>query len=284
MKQDMLVRVRNEKELYNRGIDRKRYDAHFGRVRWGPGSADIRKKNIVSGVLEKGKGKNVLELGSTSWHSYVDFQNYAPDRLTCINISEKELEKGIALSAEMDTGKYCRHDFKVMDAHNLEFPDGTFDIVFGEAILHHLNFGTAVRELYRVLKPDGEIVFVEPLARNPVGKLVRRLTPDARTPDEKPLDKEEFLILRKYFNLENSYLQLFYVPAAVMSKYIFKKAKNPVMYAADRLDCFLERMFRKTNFCLYYRIVVIKGFPKKKNHGKRKWCHGSARHQREENK
>lgn len=270
MEQDISMRARNEKELYNKGISREKYNAHFGRAHWGKGYADIRKKNIVSEVLKKGKGKNVLELGSTSWHTFIDFRNYAPAHLTCINISEKELEKGIAMSTKMCTGKYCRHDFKVMDAHNLEFPDGTFDIIFGDAILHHLNFEMAVKELYRVLRSDGEIVFVEPLARNPVGKLVRRLTPNARTPDEKPLDKEEFLILKQYFSLENSYLQLFYVPATVVSKYIFKKAENPVMYAADKVDCFLERIFRKTNFCLYYRIVVIKGTPKKKNHGKRK--------------
>lgn len=270
MEQDILRRARNEKELYNKGINRKRYNAHFGRANWGQGYADIREKNIVSGVLKKGKGKNVLELGSTSWHTFIDFHNYAPDHLTCINISEKELEKGIAMSAKLCTRKYCQHEFQVMDAHNLEFPDGTFDIIFGNAILHHLNFETALKELYRVLKPDGEIVFVEPLARNPVGKLVRRLTPDARTPDEKLLDKEEFLILKRYFNLENSYFQLFYVPASVVSKYIFKSAENPVMYVADKVDCFLERIFRKTNFCLYYRIVVIKGSPKKKKYRKRK--------------
>lgn len=266
MERDTLKRVRNEKQIYNKGIDRKKYNAHFERFGWGTGYAEARKKAIVSEVLKKGKGKAVLELGSTSWHSFIDFRNYAPDSLTCINISEKELEKGIAMSVEMNTSRYCMHDFKVMDAHNLEFPDNTFDIVFGDAILHHLNFKTAVKELYRVLKPGGEIVFVEPLARNPVGKLVRRLTPDARTPNEKPLDKEEFGILKKYFNLENSYLQLFYVPASVMSKYIFKSAENPVMFIADKFDCFLERVFRKTNFCLYYRIVVIEGVPKKKRH------------------
>lgn len=212
----------------------------------GDGYADIRKKNIVSEVLKKGKGKNVLELGSTSWNFFVDFPNYAPAHLTCINISEKELEAGIALSLEKGTAKYCIHDFKVMDAHKMDFSDNTFDIIFGDAILHHLNFDVAARELCRVLKPGGEIVFVEPLARNPVGKLVRRLTPDARTPDEKPLDKEEFSILKKYFYLNNSYLQFFYVPAAVISKYLFKSARNPVMYVADKVDCFLEKIFKKT--------------------------------------
>lgn len=55
MEQDILRRARNEKELYNKGINRKRYNAHFGRANWGQGYADIREKNIVSGVLKKGR-------------------------------------------------------------------------------------------------------------------------------------------------------------------------------------------------------------------------------------
>lgn len=265
MGKDMQARVEKERELYNKGIDRKKYNAHFGASVWGAdGYAEAREKNIVSKVLKRGKGKNILELGSTGWDLFIDFQDYAPAHLTCVNISEKELDKGIAMSKIRDTKKYCQHDFRIMDAHCLDFPDNTFDMVFGDAILHHLNFGTAVEELYRVLKPGGEIVFVEPLARNPVGKLVRRLTPYARTPDEKPLDKEEFRILKGYFCLENVWLQLFYVPAAVLSKYLFKSPRNPVMYAADKVDCFLEKVFRKTSFCLYYRIVIIRGFSKKR--------------------
>ncbi len=150
-----------------------------------------------------------------------------------------------------------------MDAHHLEFPDNTFDIVFGTGILHHLDFETALREIFRVLKKDGEMVFLEPLGRNPVGKLVRRLTPDARTRDEKPLDKQHFRILERYFDMENSYYQLFYVPAGVLSKHIFSSPYNPLTKAADHLDMWLERSLKKTGICLYYRMVVIHGIPKR---------------------
>ena len=243
--------------MYNRGFSRKKYNSGLGHAQ--SGYAEERKEKAVLEVLKRGKGKAVLELGSTSWQQFIDFESYAPDQLTCINISEKELKKGIKNAKKARTNQFCEHQFRVMDAHSLDFPDNSFDIVFGTGILHHLDFEVAVKEISRVLKNDGEMVFVEPLARNPIAKLVRKLTPEARTPDEKPLDKEEFRILSKYFKMDNSYFQLLYVPAGAISKYIFKSPNNPLTYIADKIDRFIEKIFKKTNLCLYFRIVVIRG-------------------------
>jgi SAM-dependent methyltransferase len=177
--------------------------------------------------------------------------------LTCINISEAELERGISLSKESDI-KIPNHRFRIMDANHLEFDNDSFDFVFGSGILHHLEFETAVRELRRVLRKNRRILFTEPLGRNPVGKLVRKLTPEARTPDEKPLDKQEMKILRKYFEIDNSYYQLFYVPAGWLSKYFSASPYNLLMYVSDKLDILLESFF-KTYIGLYFRYVLIDG-------------------------
>jgi SAM-dependent methyltransferase len=46
-------------------------------------------------------------------------------------------------------------------AENLPFPDGTFDLVFGRAVLHHTrDLDATCRELYRVLKRGGTLVIV----------------------------------------------------------------------------------------------------------------------------
>ncbi len=46
------------------------------------------------------------------------------------------------------------------DAESLPFPDASFDIAFGHAILHHLpDLELAFGELHRVLRPGGKIVF-----------------------------------------------------------------------------------------------------------------------------
>src|SRR5947208_2927403 len=50
----------------------------------------------------------------------------------------------------------------VADGEHLPFPDASFDTVWGNAILHHLDLTKAGRELRRVLKPGGVAVFCEP--------------------------------------------------------------------------------------------------------------------------
>jgi ubiquinone/menaquinone biosynthesis C-methylase UbiE len=46
------------------------------------------------------------------------------------------------------------------DAASLPFADGSFDLVFGHAVLHHLpDLGAAFREFRRVLRPGGAIAF-----------------------------------------------------------------------------------------------------------------------------
>ena len=50
------------------------------------------------------------------------------------------------------------------DAERLSFPDSIFDAVFDFGVLHHLsNWRAALREVARVLKPNGQFFFEEPL-------------------------------------------------------------------------------------------------------------------------
>lgn len=76
-------------------------------------------------------------------------------------------------------------------AEQLPFTDGSFRIIHGKAILHHLDLATTSREIQRVLGPDGRATFAEPLAHHPLFWLGRRLTPSLRTTDEHPLTHAE---------------------------------------------------------------------------------------------
>ncbi len=77
--------------------------------------------------------------------------------------------------------------FVKADAEALEFPEGSFDVVCGSGILHHLNLQKALREVRRVLVAGGRGIFYEPLGHNPLLNLYRKLTPAEHTPDEHPL-------------------------------------------------------------------------------------------------
>lgn len=57
--------------------------------------------------------------------------------------------------------------FKVEDATNLSFKSGSFDLVCGISILHHVDIKKAIEEAFRVLKKNGQVFFTEPNLLNP---------------------------------------------------------------------------------------------------------------------
>jgi len=64
-------------------------------------------------------------------------------------------------------------DFTVADGEKLPFQDGSFDLVFGNAVLHHLRLDACLGEIARVLKPGGKAAFAEPFGHNLLINLYR---------------------------------------------------------------------------------------------------------------
>lgn len=93
-------------------------------------------------------------------------------------------------------------DFLIADGQRLPFADASFDAVWGNAILHHLDLERTANELKRILTPGGVAVFCEPWGDNPVLALARRYLPyphKERTPDERPLRRDDLPVLRSVF-------------------------------------------------------------------------------------
>ena len=143
------------------------------------------------------------------------------------------------------------------DGEHLPFGDATFDAVWGNAILHHLDLAKAGRELRRVLKPDGVAVFCEPWGGNPLLRFARRALPypgKDRTPDEQPLTRRDLRPLRLIFpSVEVRGFQLLGMVRRVW--------RNPraikILDAADaRL---LRAMPSLRNWCRYVVIVLRAG-------------------------
>ena len=121
-----------ERSQYNEGLQREGYDRFFSHCR----HFYIQRRNkLVKEKVQFAHDKNVLEIGSTTWKRWLEPNSIIPASLTCINISEVELELG----EESAANSRANPKFILMEAHNLQFADETFDFIFGAGILHHLN-------------------------------------------------------------------------------------------------------------------------------------------------
>jgi SAM-dependent methyltransferase len=90
----------------------------------------------------------------------------------------------------------------VMSAHEMIFPNATFDAVAGKAILHHLDLVRSRDELLRVLKSGGRAYFMEPVCFSKVLGFIRRMIPievDKETPDERELSIADVDIFCQHF-------------------------------------------------------------------------------------
>lgn len=96
----------------------------------------------------------------------------------------------IALSERRMEVTGFRWHARTASAYATGVPDKSFDIVFGAAILHHLDIGDAAREVFRVLKPGGRAIFSEPIRDSSILRRLRAIVPvpvQNASPDEYPL-------------------------------------------------------------------------------------------------
>jgi len=71
-----------------------------------------------------------------------------------------DISPGMVAAAQRNAARLgVTLDGTVADAEQLPFPDGSFDLVVGHAVLHHLpDVERALREVLRVLRPGGRFV------------------------------------------------------------------------------------------------------------------------------
>jgi ubiquinone/menaquinone biosynthesis C-methylase UbiE len=250
-------RARREKERYNSNTIKR---GNYTRIFAGSSYSSQLLSDKITEKMKKGNGGNVLEIGSNAFIGYVVARGVKPSKLTCINISESELKLGTDF-VEKNNVEFPI-DFKIMDANNLNFEDNRFDLVFGGAILHHLNFEHAIQEIHRILKPDGAMMFHEPLAGNPVAKLIRILTPFARTKDERPLTRKDLEYVKKYFKTDYGFYQFFSVFSTMFFNLCGINDSNPLNKAIISLDVFISKNvpFLRP----FFREIIVCGTKKAK--------------------
>lgn len=174
-------------------------------------------------------------------------------RVTAFDLSPGYVSEARARAAANGVAVECL----TADGEELPFEDASFDAVWGNAILHHLDLAKAGRELRRVMKPGGVAVFCEPWGGNPALGFARRVLPypgKDRTPDESPLTRRDLQPLRNSFPvMEVRGFQLLGMVRRVWRG-------RAVLGALDAADARLLRAVPALgNWCRYVVIVLWAG-------------------------
>jgi ubiquinone/menaquinone biosynthesis C-methylase UbiE len=144
-------------------------------------------------------------------------------------------------------------EFRVGSAHELPLEDESVDVVFGMAILHHLDLDLSSNEVYRVLKKGGRAIFQEPVRNSKFIKFVRNLIPYESpdiSPFERPLTDTE---LEKYAEKFSKYRsRAFNLPFVNLIEVLNLSEK--VYHSAIKID---GKMLKNLSFLNYYASIRV---------------------------
>ncbi|MGH8612132.1 MAG: methyltransferase domain-containing protein [Gammaproteobacteria bacterium] len=145
-------------------------------------------------------GKALLDCGCGPGHTSVMLAKRGAT-VTAFDTAAGQLDTARRLAKSNGVNvTFLRQPFEKLD-----FPDESFDVVFGTFVLHHVDLPKASRQLVRVLRPGGKAVFIENSALNPMlmaarSKICGRFgVPQYSDDHEHPLTRPDIAILRNAF-------------------------------------------------------------------------------------
>jgi ubiquinone/menaquinone biosynthesis C-methylase UbiE len=198
-------------------------------------------------IAQYARDRDLLDYGCYDGWMTPRYLTIGPSSITGLDISENAIAQAKAKYGNVAT-------FFAGDAHAMPFPNTSFDIVIGRGILHHLDLDVALKEIRRVLRPGGKAIFVEPLNDNPGARLLRALTPKARTKDEKPLTRAKILRSDALFgDSSHFFLNLISVPVAMLTSLTPLTADNVLLRLTDDID----QLLAHTPLRYWMRSVVL---------------------------
>jgi SAM-dependent methyltransferase len=121
-------------------------------------------------------------------------------QVTGIDLSPRSIELARTKAEISHVGPAVR--FVCSPLEDAEMPLSHFDLIWGDAILHHLiaNLEVVLKRLTLWAKPGALMLFAEPVNFNHTLRRLRFMVPvktDA-TPDERPLERSELEVVRRF--------------------------------------------------------------------------------------
>ena len=147
------------------------------------------------------RGKSVLDVGCGEGSDTVLLALLGAARVTGVDLSPKAI--ALARRRAAINGVADRVALVCGPVETAELPDGGFDVVWCNSILHHLtdDLDRVMRTLVRWTRAGGLLSFCEPVARSRTLRKARLLIPIRSgdcTPDERPLEPRDLAILRRH--------------------------------------------------------------------------------------
>ena len=232
--------------------DRRADDRKFARYRNPPAETPYPLEyayHLVGNI----QGKRVLDFGCGSGSNSLLLARRGA--VVCgVDISHDLL--AIARQRLARSAVPLRAEFVVASAHDLPLEDQSFDLVFGIAILHHLDLELVSREVHRVLKPGGRAIFQEPVRNSRLIELGRRLFPnrgDDISPYEHPLTSAQVAQFAAPFRRVSA--RAFALPHVRLAHHLgwFKKKVDPLY----RIDAVLLKRYPRLSTYSAVRVIEL---------------------------
>jgi ubiquinone/menaquinone biosynthesis C-methylase UbiE len=194
------------------------------------------------------RGKTILEYGCGDGENTVVLANRGA-HIIALDISAELLE---VARKRLEVNRCEAVQLVIGSAHTLPLPDESVDIIFGMAILHHLELELAAREVLRVLKKGGRAIFEEPTRNSKVVTKLRRLFPQRAdvSPFERPLTSRELQDFAGPCRYQSKSFQLVFSSLASF----VPRWTGQAMKLSAKVDAYLLRRFPPLS---YYGTVTV---------------------------
>lgn len=147
---------------------------------------DLKGKRILD--VGCGMGENAILLAARGAH------------VTGVDISPRSIEAAKRLAAR--TSVEGTAEFLCGPLETIDFPAASFDVIWGDGVLHHVlhDLDRILRRLVLFAREGATFLISEPVDRVPGMRRIRLLLPIEvdGTPDERPLVEAELRLIRRY--------------------------------------------------------------------------------------
>jgi SAM-dependent methyltransferase len=234
---------RREKKFHNElhVLNKKRFENKFYKAVYNL------YEDFFDVLKTKVQFKDVLDYGCGTGNFAEQVSGFKPKKLVAIDISEEAIKKAKS-GIKSEENKI---DYRVENCENSNLSSDTFDIIYGLGILHHLNLNKSLKELSRMLKKGGIMLFAEPMATNPIINIYRKFTPKARSADEHPLVFQDIKLIESMFkNVEAKYY-------GFLTLIFFLFYKSPENSKLFRFISGIDRIILKTKYLRFLAWSVL---------------------------